>query len=132
MWSYRITGICADAHPLQFFRKRLQERGILTVLEALKQPAGSTVTIAGLNIRPHRPPTRSGRKVLFSTIEDESAFLQVVVLDDALERCTATFLLAPALEVQGTIEVHGKGGVSLRVRDARPLRITKKTSETMA
>jgi error-prone DNA polymerase len=136
MWAYRITGVCADAHPLQFFREKLQERGIMTVLEALKQPAGTVVNIAGLNIRPHRPPTRSGRKVLFSTIEDESGFLQVVVLDEALEHCTATFLLAPAVEVQGRIEVHGKEGVSLRVEHACPLRVSKtsaykkKTSET--
>lgn len=123
MWAYRITGVCADAHPLSFFRDKITERGILTVREALHQKAGSVVEVAGLNIRPHRPPTRSGRKVLFSTIEDETGFMQAVVLDDALDRCTATFLLAPAVSVQGIIELHGKGGVSLRVIEARPLRV---------
>lgn len=123
MWTYRITGVCADAHPLSFFRHKIAERGILTVREVLHQGAGASVEVAGLNIRPHRPPTRSGRKVLFSTIEDETGYIQVVVMDDALDRCTATFLLAPAVSVQGRLEHHGKGGVSLRVTDARPLRI---------
>ena len=47
------------------------------------------------------------------------------VLEDALDRCTTTFLLAPAVPVKGIIELHGKGGVLLRVIDARPLRVSR-------
>ncbi|MGC4045055.1 MAG: hypothetical protein QM758_14790 [Armatimonas sp.] len=33
LWTYRITGVCADAHPLSFFRNKIADRGILTVRE---------------------------------------------------------------------------------------------------
>ena len=70
--------------------------------------------MAGINIRPHRPPTRSGRSVLFSTVEDEFGFMQTVCIGEAPEPCTPVFLLSPVVIVREIIERHGTGA-SLRV-----------------
>ncbi len=121
-WTWRITGICADTHPLALYRERLAHKGILSVEEACAQPTGTRVTVAGLNIRPHRPPTRSGKPILFTTVEDETDILQVVCFDEALETTTAVFLLSAAVIVRGTMERRG-GGASLLVEQAIPLRL---------
>jgi len=77
-----------------------------------------------MNIRPHRPPTRSGEPVLFATIEDEIDILQVTVSGEAIDRCTAAFLISPALMVEGRIRRKGRA-VSLNVERAKPLTLKR-------
>lgn len=96
---------------------------LLITREAEQQKHGARVTVAGINIRLYRPPTRSGRSVLFSTIEDEFGFVQVVCVGDALEACTPVFLLSPVVIVRGVIERRGTG-VSLRVERVKPLHLS--------
>ena len=104
-------------------RGEVRARGVLTVAEALERADGEEVTVTGLNIRPHRPPTRSGRRVLFTTVEDETGILQLVCADPNVQAaCTTTILLAPAVTVTGRIERKARGkGVSLILRDAHGL-----------
>src|SRR5438876_226837 len=72
LWTWRITGVTAEAHVFAHLREKLSKRGIITAYEALQQKPGTRVTVAGLNIRPHRPRTVSGNPVLFSIVEDET------------------------------------------------------------
>jgi error-prone DNA polymerase len=122
-WAWRITGVCADAHPLARYRPTLSAQGVLTAYDAQRQPPQTRMAVAGLNIRPHRPPTRSGRTVLFTTVEDETDLLQVVCTGQALEKYTAVFLLSPAVLVEGVIEHQGRGA-SLLVERAEPLHLS--------
>ncbi|MCW3099657.1 MAG: polymerase alpha subunit [Chthonomonadaceae bacterium] len=124
MWTWRITGVCADCHPMAHTREYLKRWRILTTQEAEQQKHGARVTVAGINIRPHRPPTRSGRSVLFSTLEDEMGFIQTVCIGDALEACTPVFLLSPVVIVRGVIERHGTGA-SLRVEKVKPFHLSE-------
>ena len=77
-----------------------------------------------MNIRPHRPPTRSGEPVLFATIEDEVDILQVTVSGEAIDRCTGAFLISPALLVEGRVRRKGRA-VSLNVERAKPLTLKR-------
>lgn len=122
-WEWRLTGVTTNAHPISFHRDELAAQGIIPVAEALAAQTGERVSVAGILHRPHRPPTRSGKPVLFTTIEDESDFAQVICLGDAISRCTAVILLAPAATVTGVIERRGQGAVMLRVEDVRRLQI---------
>lgn len=122
MWTWRLVGVCADAHPFAYLREQLKRYRILSAYEALQREAGERVTVAGLNIRPHRPPTRSGKPVLFDTLEDESEVIQLVCFGEAIQKYTGLFLTAPALIVRGVIERRGRG-VMLQVEKARSLRL---------
>ena len=124
-WEWRITGVTTSAHPLSFHRAELRAQGVVTIAEALAAPAGKRVRVAGILHRPHRPPTRSGKPVLFVTIEDETDFAQTVCLGDAIERCTAVLLLASSTILEGTVERRGQGGTMIQVDNAYPLRITE-------
>ncbi len=83
-------------------------------------PPGSRVIMAGLNIRPHRPHTPSGNPVLFVSLKDETALLQLVCLGEVIERCTPTFLIAPAVMVAGEVEKKGEG-IMIKVENAKSL-----------
>jgi error-prone DNA polymerase len=122
VWTWRITGVCADCHPFAHLREHLTRLGVMPTHEAMQQRPGVRVMVAGLNIRPHRPPTRSGRTVLFTMLEDEMGILQITCVGEALEKYTAVFLLSPAVVVSGKIERKGTGA-SLLVEEARALRV---------
>jgi len=88
---------------------------------------GTRVTVAGLNIRPHRPPTRSGEPVVFTLIEDESGLLHATVVGEAIETCTGIFLTSPAVIVHGVVRRQGRGTVLL-VEKVKPLRMAEMTA----
>ena len=121
MWTWRLTGVTAEAHIFAWLRERLAQKGVLPTYEAQQLDHGRRVTVAGLNIRPHRPRTVSGNPVLFVQIEDETEMLQAVALGDVLWQVTSTFLSSPAVIVRGVIERKGRG-IMLRIEKAKLLR----------
>jgi len=59
--------------------------------------------VAGLVIRPHRPPTRSGRTVVFLTLEDETGLLDVTVFESVYQKYGKVIYNNPLLLVTGEI-----------------------------
>ena len=121
MWTWRLTGVTAEAHVFAWLRERLARKGVVTAYEAQQQPHGKRLTVAGMNIRPHRPRTVSGNPVLFVQIEDETEMIQAVALGEALWQVTSTFLSSPAVVVRGVIERKDRG-VMLKIEQAMLLR----------
>jgi len=122
LWSWQLTGVCVGSHVFAWLRERLALKGVMTTYEAMQQRHGARVTVAGLNIRPHRPRTVSGNPVLFVQIEDETEMIQAVALGDAIWETTSTFLTSPAVAVRGVIERKGTG-VMLKIEKAKLLRL---------
>lgn len=122
-WEWRILGITTSCHPFAHMREYLRARGVMTCHAAMQCKAGTVVTVAGLNLRPHRPPSKSGGRHLFTTLEDETAYLQAAFYGAAVEQCIATILLSPKVIARGRIKRVGLGA-SLEVDKVRPLNLT--------
>jgi error-prone DNA polymerase len=122
LWEWRTIGVTAGAHVFAWLREHLARKGVMTAYEAARQKPNTRVVVAGINIRPHRPPTRSGRPVLFCSVEDETGILQGICLDDAITNYTPVFLSSLVVMVQGTIQRKGSGA-TLIVEKAKPLRM---------
>lgn len=120
LWTWRLTGICAECHAVSYMREQLERWRVRPVIDIHRLRARCHIRAAGLNIRPHRPPTRSGEPVLFAQIEDETGLLPVTVSGNALNTCTPVFLTCPALIVEGLVERRGRSAV-LNVERAVPL-----------
>ncbi|MCG0278774.1 MAG: DNA polymerase III subunit alpha [Thermanaeromonas sp.] len=109
--EYEILGMSADTHFMYFFRDRLIKEGYLTAGQAKEMPDGSRVKVAGLPVRPHRPPTRSGKTVVFFSLEDETGMIDVTVFEDVYDKY-GHFLFGPEagpLTVTGIIQHRGEG-----------------------
>ena len=81
--EYSVLPLLVDRHIMEFsalsFPKRYYEQ------RSRKNERGQ-VQVAGLVICPHRPPTRSGRTVVFLTLEDEFGLADVTIFENIHKR----------------------------------------------
>jgi error-prone DNA polymerase len=61
-------------------------------------PSGATVRVSGMLILVHTPPTKSGKRVMFLTLEDE-----VVVFSKAQDSFAGMILTSEVLTIEGRL-----------------------------
>ncbi len=104
-WEMDLLGVPVTVHPLALLRPRLRAAGFLTSADLAGVSAGEPVKVAGIPVRPHRPPTRSGRTVVFLSLEDEHGLAEVTVFEGVYRRYGhLLFPPAPLLAVAGRAE----------------------------
>jgi error-prone DNA polymerase len=108
-WRYEfdILDFALRAHPVGLIRERLRRQGVITTAAARRGRSGRRVKVTGLIIRPHRPPTKSGRTVVFFTLEDETGMLDVTVFDAVYQRCGKAIFTQPIVTVSGRLDRRG-------------------------
>jgi error-prone DNA polymerase len=78
-------------------------------------PNGSKVRVSGMLILVHTPPTKSGKRVMFLTLEDETGLLDVVVFSRAQSRFAKIILTSEVLTLEGRLQRQGQRGISISV-----------------
>lgn len=116
----RILGINVCCHLMAYYREELRRHRVLSTAEARAMATGAVINVAGLTIRPHRPPTRSGRTVVFFSLEDEHGMLDITTFEDVYQRYGKVIYTEPALIVKGRVERRGNA-VSLTAFQIRDL-----------
>ena len=101
-WS--ILGFSPTWHPMEFWRKGLRRYGVRTNEEIKSSKPNGPVKAAGIVIRPHRPPTRSGRIVVFLTLEDETGLLDVTVFEDVYQKHGKLLFSRSGLVIKGGLD----------------------------
>ena len=105
--EYSVLGLNTSTHLMAFLRPNLQARRIANSQELEQSPPGRNVSAAGIVIRPHRPPTKSGRTVVFLTLEDEFGMIDVTIFEKTYRRYGHIVFTEPALIVRGRLEQRG-------------------------
>jgi error-prone DNA polymerase len=105
--DYRFLRLSLRAHPAQFLRADLSQRGILRNETLRTIASGARVKISGLVTCRQRPGSANG--VVFMTIEDESAVANVIVWPKTFERLRPVILGARYVAVSG--QVQSESGV---------------------
>jgi len=106
-----ILGFSPVWHPLQFVRPKLIREGVLTAQQIKQQRPAGPGKVAGLLIRPHRPPTRSGRTVVFFTLEDETGLLDITVFEDVYQQYGKEIFSSSVLLVEGHLTHRGAASI---------------------
>ena len=110
MQEERLLGFSPRGHVLELFRADLEEQGYLRTGQARSAPDREAVSIAGVPVRPHRPPTRSGKRLVFLALEDEEGLVEVMVPEEVYKRDGAVlFPAAPLLAADGRVRRRGNG-----------------------
>ena len=109
-------------HLLAMLREGLDARGYRSAAALRRLPAGRPVRAAGIPVRPHRPPTRSGRVIVFLTLEDETGLVDVTVFEEVYQRYGRWIFTDPPvpLAVEGVLQDRD-GARALLARRVIPL-----------
>jgi error-prone DNA polymerase len=100
--DYRFLRLSLRAHPAQFLRAGLSQRGILRNETLRSTASGARVKISGLVTCRQRPGSAKG--VVFMTIEDESTVANVIVWPKVFERLRPVVLGARYVAVTGKMQ----------------------------
>lgn len=120
--EYSILELSVENHFLAHYRPALTARGILTSRDLGRVRPGQAVTAGGLVLRPHRPPVRSGRIVVFLSLEDEFGLTDVTVFEDVYQRCGKAIFTESLLLVKGRLDRRGNAR-SVIAAEIEPLRL---------
>ncbi|ARW18334.1 error-prone DNA polymerase [Komagataeibacter europaeus] len=104
--DYNHTGLTLRDHPLAFLRADLIERGMVTCRQAFEARARSSLSVAGLVLVRQRPGSAEG--VVFMTLEDETAAINVIIWPDIFERFRRMVLSGQMLGVVGRLQKEGE------------------------
>lgn len=125
IWEYRILGTGVSGHLLSPFRDDLRRQGYRTTAEARHLPSGSKVKVAGLLVGPHRPPTKSGKTVVFMSLEDEFGIIDVTVFEKTYHRYGHLIFnpSSPVLGVSGKVDRRGNAVAIMTTAITTPVKI---------
>jgi error-prone DNA polymerase len=97
----RLLGLDVRRHLMAFERERVASRGGITGSECEALESGRKAIVVGNPIRLRFPPTRSGRRVVFFDLEDETGLLNVTCFDDTYQRDGHAIICSPYVTVIG-------------------------------
>ncbi len=110
-FEYETLGMGVSGHPAELWRPLLRRKGYKSSGELEEVKPGALVKVAGIPVRPHRPPTKSGRTVVFLSLEDEAGLIDVTVFENVYHRYGKYLFpgeLIP-LAVWGKLQKRGEG-----------------------
>ncbi len=100
--DYQTTGLSLRNHPLAFFRKALEARGIITAQQLAEVPNDRRYKVAGLVLLRQRPQTANG--ITFVSLEDETGIANLVIRADVWEHFRQVARTAVVLIARGLLE----------------------------
>ncbi len=113
-----VLGLDASRHVVDFYRPFLAALGAVPAGELLGCRSGSELLVAGVKVATQTPPIRSGRRVVFVTLDDGSGCSDSTFFEDAQGPYAATVFHSWLLVIRGVLRRTGARGVSLRATGA--------------
>ena len=113
-----ILGLDASAHIIDFYAPMLQALGVTRSAQLLGQRSRSELWVAGVKVATQTPPIRSGRRVVFLTLDDSTGPVDATFFEDVQDPYAATVFHSWMLLVRGILRRTGAKGVSLRATGA--------------
>jgi error-prone DNA polymerase len=109
-----ILGLDATRHLVDFYLPLLHELGVTFSADLLRARSRSELLVAGVKVATQTPPIRSGRRVVFLTLDDTTGPVDATFFEDAQGPYAATLFASWLLVVRGVLRRTGPRGVSLR------------------
>ena len=101
--DYDATGLSLKAHPIAFYRERLQTLGVSTAEMLAELKNETRVSVGGLVILRQRPATAKG--ITFVTLEDETGTVNLVLHQQIWDRFYQIAKRSPAWIAYGHLQM---------------------------
>ncbi|MEU6810737.1 DNA polymerase III subunit alpha [Streptomyces sp. NPDC046831] len=95
------------------YRTFLDELGVLPARRLREARHGETVLVAGAKAATQTPPIRSGRRVIFTTLDDGTGLVDLAFFDDSHDACAHTVFHSWLLLVRGVVQRRGPRSFSV-------------------
>lgn len=113
-----VLGLDASGHVLDPHRRFLDDLGVVRSAALLEQRNRGEILVAGVKVATQTPPIRSGRRVVFLTLDDSTGPVDATFFEDVQGPYATTVFGSWLLVVRGVVRRTGRRGVSLRATGA--------------
>jgi error-prone DNA polymerase len=113
-----VLGLDVSGHVLDAYRPLLRVLGVTPARDLLGCRNGQQVLVAGVKVATQTPPVRSGRRVVFVTLDDSTGPADATFFEDAQVGYATTLFHSWLLLVRGEVRRTGPRGVSLLAKGA--------------
>ncbi|MEU8775968.1 DNA polymerase III subunit alpha [Streptomyces sp. NPDC048606] len=108
-----VLGMDASRHLMGDHHAFLAELGVTPAHRLRDTAHGRTVLVAGAKAATQTPPIRSGRRVIFTTLDDGTGLVDLAFFDDSQEACAHTVFHSFLLLVRGVVQRRGPQSLSI-------------------
>jgi error-prone DNA polymerase len=109
-------------HALEQYRPMLEDMGVIEASELVNLRSKTEVLIAGVRVATQTPPMRSGKRVVFVTLDDGTGCSDATFFDEAQQRSSHILFNNKYLIISGKTRRTGVKGVSVMAENAWDLR----------
>ncbi len=114
-----VLGLDVSRHVIDFYSDLLAALGsagvpLVRSRDLLKHRSQSELFVAGVKVATQTPPVRSGRRVIFLTLDDSTGPVDAALFDDVQEPYASTVFGSWLLLARGVMRRTGPRGVSVR------------------
>lgn len=113
-----VLGMDVSRHIVEFYRDMLEALGWVPSAELLDHRNREQVLIAGVKVATQTPPVRSGRRVVFLSLDDATGPADATFFEDAQAGYASTVFSNWLLVVRGEIRRTGPRGISINATGA--------------
>jgi error-prone DNA polymerase len=107
---------------IEFYGDFLNAIGAVRSSDLLKQRSQSSVLVAGIKVAMQTPPVRSGKRVIFLTLDDGYGLSDSTFFTDVQSEYANVLYSTSLLLVRGVTRRTGARGISIRATGAWDLR----------
>jgi len=115
-------GIDMSRHLIEFYGDFLNSIAAVRSSQLLEARSGSSVLVAGIKVAMQTPPVRSGKRVIFLTLDDGYGCSDSAFFSDAQASYASTLYSSSLLLVRGITRRTGARGISINATGAWDLR----------
>jgi error-prone DNA polymerase len=109
-----VLGLDVSSHVMEAYAPFLAELGVTRARDLLDCRSRQEVLVAGVKVATQTPPVRSGRRVIFVTLDDATGPLDATFFEDAQVGYAATVFHSWLMVIRGLVRRTGPRGVSMQ------------------
>ncbi len=113
-----VVQMDVSRHLITFYEPLLRELGVTPARDLWRLRGGQRVVVAGVKVASQTPAIRSGKRIIFVTLDDATGPVECTVFEDAQARCAKVVFGSFVMAIRGTLRRTGVKGVSVNAEDA--------------
>lgn len=118
----RVLDMDATQHLIEAYRPMLEEYGVTPASNLRGLWNRSEVLVAGIRIATQTPPMRTGKRVVFISLDDGTGCADATFFEEAQERTGSLLFGTKMLLIKGRTRRTGEKGISIEAEQAWDLR----------